>query len=91
MQREDGTETNQEEEIGEIATDFFENLFTSRMNVDGDHILSGINFIISKEDNALLLDRFTMEEIVATLQAMGLTKALGFDGFPMIFFKGFGR
>lgn len=51
-----------------------------------DRILSGINSIISMEDNVFLLEHFTEEEIFYALKVMGPTKALGFDGFSAVFF-----
>lgn len=87
----DGTVTNSDEEIGEEALKFFHNLFTSNNSGDGTYLLSGINHVISNEDNEILLAQFTEEDIFVALKSMSPTKAPGFDGYPIIFFRNFGR
>ncbi|KAK5835998.1 hypothetical protein PVK06_011733 [Gossypium arboreum] len=38
----------------------------------------------------MLPSRYMYEEVFATLKGMGTTKAVGFDGFPVAFFKNYG-
>lgn len=51
MQFEDGRITEEDEEIEPIARAFFQNLFSSDMSGNLDHILSDIDCCDSKEDN----------------------------------------
>lgn len=43
--------------------------------------------MIFANDNQLLLACFTEEKVLSALKSMRLTKAAGFDGFPVIFFQ----
>lgn len=91
MRRDDDTDTNFDEEICKEALKFFQKLFTSINSDDGSNVLSGIESSISMEDNATLLAQFKEEEIFYAFQSMGPTKALGFDGYPVVFFQKFWR
>lgn len=82
----DGTVTNNEFEISEIAIDYFYSLFTFNISNEGEHILFGINSVISNNDNFYLMERFTDEKIFAALQSVRSTKTLGFDVFLAIFY-----
>lgn len=57
---------------------------------DLEHLLSGTEASVSPDDNRCLMEKFSEEEIFNTLKEMGLNKALGFDGFLALFFKGIG-
>lgn len=83
----DGRTICSDDEIGEEASNFFQNLFTSNTFGDSTYIVSGIHSIITNEDNESILAQFTEEEIFATLKSMAPTKASGFDGYLAIFFQ----
>ncbi|KAK5836154.1 hypothetical protein PVK06_011910 [Gossypium arboreum] len=86
LEREDGTVASTKDEIGELATEYFQNLISSNGIGDLSHILLGINTSIFHEKNIFLLAKFTEEDVNTTLTEMRPTKALGFDGFLALFF-----
>lgn len=88
LEGEDGRRMEYNVEMGEIATNFFKNLFTSpRAPVEREHILSGVERCIDKYDNLLLSIVYIEEEVNGALKDMGPTKASGSDGFSTIFFQ----
>ncbi|KAH1106316.1 hypothetical protein J1N35_010084 [Gossypium stocksii] len=80
-------ETTEAIEIDETATLFFQELFTSNEVGDVRHLLTGIKERISCMVNEGLLSPFREKEVRVTLNGMGPTKALGPDGFPVLFFQ----
>ncbi|XP_012477492.1 uncharacterized protein LOC105793109 [Gossypium raimondii] len=86
---EDGGEANEASEINEVATRYFQNLFTSSEVGDPSHLLTGIDSKIPVEINRALMKKYTAEEVHEALKGMGPTKAPGRDGFPAIFFQKF--
>ncbi|KAA3474024.1 reverse transcriptase [Gossypium australe] len=84
---EDGREIMDGAEILEAATGYFEDLFASKGIGDPRKVLEGIESIISHEVNENLLSPFREDEVRSALKDMGLTKALGKDGFPALFFQ----
>lgn len=80
--------TQNEDEMARNTIDYFLTLFTSQnVNVNMDHILSGVECCISTEDNRLLSQPFCEEEIYLALKDIKPLKALRLDGFPTIFFQ----
>ncbi|MBA0678190.1 hypothetical protein Goari_019550, partial [Gossypium aridum] len=87
LERTDGTKASSEEEIGEIATNFFHHLFTLGGVGDLTHLLSGIVVTISPDDNHFILSRHLEEEVYVALKEMRPIKTSGFDGFSTLFFQ----
>ncbi|KAA3454905.1 reverse transcriptase [Gossypium australe] len=85
----DGREISNSTEINEVATKFFEDLFTSRGCGNPHKVLEGIRPNISHEINDRLLSPFREEEVWLALNGMGPTKAPGSDGYPALFFHKF--
>lgn len=52
-----------------------------------EHILSGMERCISDEINAMLMEKYTEEEVFVALKDIGPTKASRIDGFPALFFQ----
>ncbi|KAH1057211.1 hypothetical protein J1N35_035276, partial [Gossypium stocksii] len=82
-----GREAKEVSEINEAATSYFQELFTSNGVGDPFYILTGIERSISPDINTSLMSSYTAEEVTAALRGMGHTKALGYDGFPAVFFQ----
>ncbi|KAK5785641.1 hypothetical protein PVK06_040243 [Gossypium arboreum] len=87
LQRYDGSVATNSIEIGNIARDYFVNLFESSGTGNMDHILSGVPCCISESMNQCLLVIYSKEEVIEALNGIGPTKASGPDGFPTIFFQ----
>lgn len=86
MEREDGIEERDINGMGEVATSYFESLFTSNGVGNLSHILFGIEVYVSLKNNVVLTLNFMAEEIFAALKEMGTTKASRVDGFLTMFF-----
>lgn len=84
-----GHEVEDENELRQVATDFFLNLFSSDGIRNVERILSGISQKIIDSDDEFLMRPFSIEEVYGALNAMGPLKALRTDGFPPIFFQKF--
>ncbi|KAG8475580.1 hypothetical protein CXB51_032446 [Gossypium anomalum] len=89
LETEDGRDIFDETAINEAASNYFQNLFSSRGIDNLSHLLRGINSNISSDVNADLLVPFTAEEVFLALKGMGPAKAPGCDGFPALFFQKF--
>ncbi|KAA3454975.1 reverse transcriptase [Gossypium australe] len=83
----EGQEITDEGGIYETTTNYFQNLFSSNVMGDSPYLLEGITPHISKDINTVLLSTYTVEEVYQALKGMGPTKALGWDGFPALFFQ----
>ncbi|KAA3474108.1 reverse transcriptase [Gossypium australe] len=86
LQDSDGRETGEQQEMAEIARTYFQELFKTEEEGQYDHILTGVEWCISDDDNRHLTMPFTKEEIWEALKSMGATKAPREDGLPAIFF-----
>ncbi|KAA3460638.1 reverse transcriptase [Gossypium australe] len=87
LQDPDGRSTDVQQEMAEIAKNYFQSLFKAKERGHFEHILTGVNRCISEEDNRCLVRPFIKEEIWEALTSMGATKAPGEDGLPTIFFQ----
>lgn len=83
----DGSFMHNDRDLEELATGFFQKLFTSDGVNDFTHILSGIDTSILDDMNQILLTDFTKEDVWNALKSMGPMKTPGFDSFPTIFYQ----
>lgn len=84
----EGRRTDVEVEMENIAKSFFVNHFTSqRRDIGKEHIISEVEWCISKEDSIFLTSKYTEDGVVRALKDMGPTKAPGMDNFPTTFFQ----
>ncbi|KAA3486787.1 putative Transposon TX1 [Gossypium australe] len=83
----DGREITDDLSLKEEATNYFENLFTSKGVADPSRALKGIKKSISQEINEGLQSPFREEEVRMPLKGMRSTKAPRPDGFPALFFQ----
>lgn len=87
MQSDNGREIEKILEIEGIARSYFQQLFSAGRRGNYDNILAGINSCIFDKNNLKLKARYTKEEIREALAGLGLTKALGEDGFLTLFYQ----
>lgn len=80
-----------EEKIGDIATNYFKKLFTSSSPTkeNMNEVLKGVKKAINDEDNNNLSKRFTKADIQVALKSMNPTKAPGIDGMHALFFQNY--
>src|SRR3954466_2340792 len=88
LQKEDGSSSNDPIELGDIAKNYFENLFQAGSGVY-DPVLNLISPRIEENDNNKLIQPLTREEIHAALFSMHPDKSPGPDGFNPAFFQNF--
>ena len=67
--------------------DYYSQLFTSSSLHDLEHIVEGVQPIVSNEIRVTLTNPYTNEEVRVAMSEMALLKALGPDGMPPQFFK----
>ncbi|XP_071924940.1 uncharacterized protein [Coffea arabica] len=89
IQREDGSWTNNEDEVVTEIADYFKKLFTSGGRDEMTEILSGIPHSITQEMNANLIKEVLEDEIHEALFSMNPEKAPGHDGMTPMFFQKF--
>lgn len=75
LEKDGGGEIANIDEIGEIASTYFQNLFTSKGVSDLSHALSSIKAIIDSKANSLLMASYTEDEIFSAIKEMSLMKA----------------
>lgn len=87
----DGNGNLKEEELDKlnIAVHYFKDIFASSGCTDVDEIYDGVESRVTPNLNRLLTTKFTESEIHSTMKDLGLIKASGYDGFPMIFYQRF--
>jgi hypothetical protein len=85
--RSDGSWTEDAEEIGNMATDFFQNLYTREDTVDPTALLDLFSPQIDADMNTKLCAPFSEKEISHALFQTGPLKASGSDGFPARFLQ----
>ena len=89
IQREDGTWTSSEKEVGEEMACYYQQLFDSQ-GVEGvEEMLNGIPNTITDYMNANLTRTVTEKEIQTALFSMNPNKASGPDGMTPLFFQKF--
>ncbi len=73
--------------MGELASRYFQNLFSTSNPTGIAKVTDGIDYIITPDMNSQLLSDFSEEEIKAVLFQMHPTKAPGPDGMSALFFQ----
>ncbi|XP_027171528.1 uncharacterized protein LOC113771107 [Coffea eugenioides] len=89
LQRENGSWTENEEEVVTEMSEFFKELFNSGGRSDMSEILEGISHSITQEMNDKLTKAVEKEEIHDALFSMHPEKAPGQDGMSPLFFQRF--
>ena len=90
LQKENGSWTENEEELVSEISDFFRELFASGGRADMSEILEGVPHSIAQEMNTKLTKPVEEDEIKAALFSMQPNKAPGQDGMSPHSFKGYG-
>ena len=85
--RDDGGIVEDEQEIHNLITNFYKDLFCSCAGNRYDELLSQVEPKVTPLMNQILMKEFTDDEIKAALDSMGDLKAPGMDGMPALFFK----
>ena len=79
----------EEEEIGDIISAYFTNMFSSSLPSGFDEALAGISLKVGDDSNAALNDIPTRDEIHYALFQMHPNKAPGIDGMHALFYHKF--
>jgi hypothetical protein len=87
LRREDGVVVKEEEELQEVATNYFLNLFASTIGTRTAELMVRIDPCVTPEMNNSLMETFTEEEVWSALESIGDLKAPGLDGMPALFYK----
>jgi hypothetical protein len=87
LKKQDGNWMSDQEEMQNMATDYFANLFMEDASVNPQGVVNLFSLIITKEMNYGLIKPYSAEEISDTLFQIGPLKAPGPDGFPAHFFQ----
>ncbi|XP_027088449.1 uncharacterized protein [Coffea arabica] len=89
LQKEDGTWTENEAELGAEIGNYYRQLFTKSTESSNHEILAGIPKSISETMNQDLTKDVTEEEIKSAIFSMDSNKAPGIDGMSPLFFQKF--
>ena len=86
LKNEAGVVCTDEEEISKILIDYYQNLFTSASPSNMEEVLMAVPIVITDEQNAMLVAKFTKNEVEEVIQQMAPLKAPGPDGLPPLFY-----
>lgn len=75
-----------EDDILNIAADYFKDLFTASDDEDASRIFACVQGRVTSEMNDALLKPFHADEVWLAIKSMTPLKASGNDGYPAIFY-----
>ncbi|KAH1129313.1 hypothetical protein J1N35_000691 [Gossypium stocksii] len=87
LENEDGILITDEEEVSNLATEYFNDLFSSKQVSNCERLFDSFSPCIKEEHNVMLMKYFKEEEVVKAIKSIAPLKALGQDGFPAIFYQ----
>lgn len=90
LEDESGRWVKGDEELLEVVTKYFQDLFSSKPLQDCENLLTEIHQCISGEINEALASNFTKDKFSDVLKMMTHLKASGKYGFPALFYKNIG-
>lgn len=74
----DGRSVAEETKMMRIASNYFEQLFTSkRMKTEVEYLLMRVKKCISDDANVLLTRKYIKEEVICALRSLGANKSFG--------------
>ena len=77
------------EEVVQVASDYFDNLFQAGVGDQMEECLDATDTRVTKDVPEFLSTQFTTEEVQVALFQIGLTKAPGPDGMNALFYQKF--
>ena len=89
LEDEFGVWTEDEDQMGRLASTYFDTMFTSSNPTGFDEILNGLVPTVTEEMNNSLKKPYTAEEVLKALHHMAPLTAPGPDGMSPIFYKSF--
>ena len=81
-----GVWQREEEVVSNLLVGYFGSLFTFSDPHNLDSVLEGVQAVVTEDMNAKLVERYTVDEVAATIKEMALLKAPRLDGMPPLFF-----
>ena len=87
LEKNDGSCAESDEEVKEVVTDYFAQLFTTEQPDRLQDVLENIPTRVTAEMNNTLMRAFSADEIFEALKTMGPTKSLDPDSFNALFFQ----
>jgi len=87
LKKADGQCTENEAEMGAMASEFYKTLYSSEGTTDMDQVLNTVPVKVTPAMNEGLVAPFGKEEVKVALFQMFPTKAPGQDGMPAHFFQ----
>lgn len=85
--KDDGSVVTEEQEMLQLLTDYYQNLFHSSAGGRYDELLQHVTPRVTEEMNSALCKEFSDLEIKSALDGIGDLKAPGVDGMPALFYK----
>lgn len=85
---ENGTRIDSIEDIGQMAVEYFKEIFTGNTNVDVQEE-EAVRIIVTEEQNIKLVSELKFEEFSTAVNQMHPNKSAGPDGFSHVFFQHF--